>query len=37
MLILWTVTGSKNKLDRWEAVLMVLMYLAYIAYLFVKV
>lgn len=37
MLILWTVTGSKNKLDRWEAVLMVLIYLAYIAYLFVKV
>lgn len=37
MLILWTVTGSKNKLDRWEAVLMVLMYMAYIAYLFVKV
>lgn len=37
MLILWTVTGSKNKLDRWEAVLMVLIYLAYIAYLFVKI
>lgn len=37
MLIMWTVTGSRNKLDRWEAVLMVLMYLAYIAYLFVKV
>ncbi len=37
LLLLWTVTGSKNKLDRWESALMVLIYLAYIAYLLFKV
>lgn len=37
ILLLWTVTGSKNKIDRWESVLMILLYVAYIAYLFVKI
>lgn len=37
LLMLWTVTGSKNKLDRWESALMVVLYIAYIGFLFTKI
>jgi len=36
LLWLWTYTGSKRKIDRWEGAVMVLCYIAYMVFLFIK-
>ena len=36
MVWLWTYTGHRNRVDRWEAALMLLTFFGYYAWLFVK-
>ena len=33
---LWTFTGHRDRIDRWEAILMLLLFFGYYAWLFVK-
>ena len=33
---LWTYTGHRDRIDRWEAILMLLGFFGYYAWLFVK-
>ena len=35
LLLVWSFTGSKCRIDRWEGAVMLLCFIAYYAYLFV--